>query len=51
MISNEKTSLTFILPKELKEQLEQAAKKEDRSMANLLIRLIKNYLASQNNSN
>lgn len=44
MISKEKTTFTFVIPKELKARFDARAKEEDRSSANLLVKLIKNYL-------
>lgn len=44
MISKDNTTLTFVIPKELKERLEEKAKQEDRSMGNLIVKLLKDYL-------
>lgn len=44
MISKDNTTLNFVIPKELKERLEEQAKQENRSMGNLLVKIIKDYL-------
>ena len=49
MISKDNTTLNFVIPKELKTQFEELAKKENRSMGNLLVKLIKDYLDNSSN--
>lgn len=45
-ISKESSVIQVILPKELKKQLEQKAKKENRSVSNYVLTLIKNDLGN-----
>lgn len=45
MISKNNTTFNFVLPKDLKEKLEARAKEEGRSIGNLLVKLIKDYLS------
>ena len=45
MISKDNTTFDFVIPKDLKEKLEARAKEEERSIGNLLVKLIKDYLS------
>ncbi len=45
MISKDNTTFNFVIPKDLKEKLEARAKEEGRSVGNLLVKLIKDYLS------
>ena len=45
MISKDNTTFNFVIPKDLKEKLEARAKEEGRSIGNLLVKLIKDYLS------
>lgn len=45
MATNTKdTTITFMLSSELKKEIQEQAKKEARTMSNLLIKIIKEYL-------
>lgn len=46
-ISNEKTRYALTLEKELKTQLEEEAKKQNRSLNNLIETVLKEYLANK----
>lgn len=46
-ISNEKTRYALTLEKELKAQLEEEAKKQNRSLNNLIETVLKEYLANK----
>ena len=43
-ISPENTTMSFVIPKTLKEELSSIATKENRSMSNLLCTLVDNYV-------
>lgn len=43
-ISPENTTMSFVIPKELKEELGILATKENRSMGNLICTLVDNYV-------
>ena len=43
-ISPENTTMSFVIPKKLKEELGVIAAKENRSMSNLLCTLVDNYV-------
>lgn len=43
-ISPENTTMSFVIPKSLKEELGIIAAKENRSMSNLLCTLVDNYV-------
>ena len=43
-ISEDNTTMSFVIPKTLKEELGAIATKENRSMSNLLCTLIDNYV-------
>jgi len=43
MISKDKTKLIFVIPKELKEKIEKESEKQNRSMANLIVTILKDY--------
>ena len=43
-ISEEKTRVNIILPKSMKEKLQQIADEENRSLSNLVITIIQEYL-------
>ena len=45
MISKDNTTFNFVIPKDLNEKLEARAKEEGRSIGNLLVKLIKDYLS------
>ena len=43
-LSDDKTRVLIAMPKEMKAELEKIAKKEDRSLTNLIVRILKDYL-------
>ena len=43
-ISEDNTTMSFVIPKTLKEELVSIAAKENRSMSNLLCTLVDNYV-------
>ena len=43
-ISEDNTTMSFVIPKKLKEELGTIATKENRSMSNLLCTLVDNYV-------
>ena len=43
-ISEDNTTMSFVIPKTLKEELGSIATKENRSMGNLLCTLVDNYV-------
>ena len=43
-ISEDNTTMSFVIPKTLKEELVSIATKENRSMSNLLCTLVDNYV-------
>ena len=43
-ISEDNTTMSFVIPKTLKEELGYIATKENRSMSNLLCTLVANYV-------
>ena len=43
-ISEDNTTMSFVIPKNLKEELGVIATKENRSMSNLLCTLVDNYV-------
>lgn len=43
-ISEDNTTMSFVIPKTLKEELGTIATKENRSMSNLLCTLVDNYV-------
>lgn len=43
-ISNTNTRTNITIPKELKQQLEELAKEDNRSFNNLIITILKNYV-------
>ena len=43
-ISEDNTTMSFVIPKNLKEELGSIAAKENRSMSNLLCTLVDNYV-------
>ena len=43
-ISEDNTTMSFVIPKTLKEELSSIATKENRSMSNLLCTLVDNYV-------
>ncbi len=46
-ISNEKTRYALTIEKELKAQLEEEAKKQNRSLNNLIETILKEYLSNK----
>lgn len=48
-ISQDKTRTNITIPKDLKAQLEQIAKEENRSFNNLLITVLQEYVKSRKN--
>lgn len=46
-ISNDKTRTNITFPKDLKQQLEEIAKSQNRSFNNLVITILKSYLDEQ----
>jgi len=47
MLSDEKTRVIISLPKELKKQIEELAKKENRSLSNFIVNMIKSQMREQ----
>lgn len=45
-ISKDKTRTVITIPKELKKQLEDIAKKDNRSFNNLIIKILKDYVSN-----
>lgn len=43
-IKESKTKINFVIEKELKKELELQAKKEDRTVSNLINKIIKDYI-------
>lgn len=43
-ISKDKTTISLVIPKDLKEQIFTIAAKENRSASNLIVSLIDNYI-------
>lgn len=43
-LSDDKTRVLIAMPKEMKAELEKIAKQEDRSLTNLIVRILKDYL-------
>lgn len=43
-ISDTNTTMSFVIPKDLKDELAKIAEKENRSMSNLIVNLIDNYV-------
>ncbi len=43
------SSFTFRMPDELREKLEQEAKKDSRSLSNLIIKVLNDYVDSKSN--
>lgn len=43
-ISDNNTIMSFVIPKELKNELGKIAAKERRSMSNLIVNLVDNYI-------
>lgn len=43
-ISEDNTTMSFVISKELKEELGSIASKENRSMSNLIVNLVDNYV-------
>ena len=44
MISKDNIRMSLVIPKELKKELQQIAKSENRSLNNLIITILKNYM-------
>lgn len=45
-----KINTSFRIPEEIKEQLQEIAKKQDRSLSNLMILILKEYLENKKDS-
>lgn len=43
-ISNKNTTMSFVIPKDLKEDIGRIASSENRSASNLIVNLIDNYV-------
>lgn len=43
-ISDKNTTMSFVIPKDLKEEIAKIASKENRSTSNLIVNLIDNYV-------
>lgn len=43
-IAKDKTTMSLVIPKDLKEELFQIASKENRSASNLIVSLVQNYV-------
>lgn len=43
-ISNKNTTMSFVIPKDLKEEFGKVAAEENRSMSNLIVVLIESYV-------
>lgn len=46
-IGEDKTRVIVTLPKELKEALSEIAKEENRSLTNLIVTILKNFIKSR----
>lgn len=46
-ISDDKTRVSIILPKSLKEKLQELADEENRSLSNLVITILQEYLKNR----
>ena len=44
MISKDNIRMSLVIPKELKKELQQIAKEENRSLNNLIITILKDYM-------
>lgn len=42
-LSEKNTTMSFVIPKDLKEEIGIIAQKENRSMSNLIVSLLRNY--------
>jgi len=49
-ISKDNTRTVITIPKELKKQLEDIAKKDNRSFNNLIIKILKDYISNSSPS-
>jgi metal-responsive CopG/Arc/MetJ family transcriptional regulator len=49
-ISKDNTRTVITIPKELKKQLEDIAKKDNRSFNNLIIKILKDYVSNSSPS-
>ena len=49
--SKNKSQIGTFVPKELKTELEQIAREQDRSLSNLLTVILKNYVKNQKSQN
>lgn len=49
-ISDKNTRIAVTIPKDIKLQIEKIACKENRSLSNLIVTLIKNYIDDHNKS-
>ena len=47
-IASNKTMVSFVIPKDLKEEAHKIATKENRSLSNLLVTLLKDYVEKYN---
>lgn len=45
-----KINTSFRIPEEIKEQLQEVARKQDRSLSNLIILILKEYLENKKDS-
>lgn len=45
-----KINTSFRIPEEIKEQLQEIARKQDRSLSNLMILILKEYLENKKDS-
>lgn len=45
-----KINTSFRIPEEIKEQLQEVARKQDRSLSNLMILILKEYLENKKDS-
>lgn len=45
-----KINTSFRIPEEIKEQLQEIARKQDRSLSNLIILILKEYLENKKDS-
>lgn len=50
-VSKDKVATRIVMPKELKPQLEQLAKSQNRSLNNFMVTVLQEYTAKQKNQN
>jgi hypothetical protein len=51
MIKKENTTATFVLPKTVQQELTEIAEYEGRTLSNLVLFIVKEYLKNRSNTN